>query len=202
MNKDKNNKLIGAIVLNGEQYDGKIEGDIIVGVDGGYEKTPNANVFVGDCDSINSKIDCENKILLNVDKDNTDGEVALKYLLDQKVNKINFYGVTGGRLDHILMNLSLLASCVQSGVKAEAHCNNCDIYMVQDEIELELEKNTVISLVPFTDNVHIISLEGVKWTLSNENLSKFSTRTISNIVTAAKMHLSVDSGLVMVIVNK
>lgn len=191
-----------AVVLNGEKYNGQIIGDIIVAVDGGYDKTERADIFIGDRDSVASNVTCVDNILLNVDKDETDGEYAVKYVISKGAKQINFYGLAGGRFDHILTNLSLMAICLKNGVKATAYCNDCDIYMVSDSLNLNLNKNTIVSLVPFTDSVHIISLEGVKWQIFDENICKDSTRTISNVANGDEIRLCVDNGIVLVVVNK
>ncbi len=145
-NKIINNNTVAAVVLNGETYNGKIAGDIIIGVDGGYDKVCAADLFIGDKDSVVSEIKCNQSILLNVDKDLTDGEFAVDYLIKNGVKNINFYGVAGGRLDHILANLSIMAKCAQNGVKVVAFCNDMDIYMVSDYLQLQLNNNKIISL--------------------------------------------------------
>lgn len=201
-NKIINETTIAAVVLNGEKYDGKVEGDIIIAVDGGFDKTQYADVFIGDKDSVKSEITCKEKILLNVDKDATDGEVAVDYLVSKGVKQINFYGVLGGRIDHILANFAIMAKCVKNGVKAIAYCNDCDIYMINDKLQLNVTKNSIISLSPFTDKVHIISLEGVKWELFDKTIYKDSSMTVSNIASNNTIRLCVDFGIVMLIINK
>ena len=153
---DKN--TIAAVVLNGEKYKGNIIADIIVGVDGGYDNVSHCDIFVGDKDSVKSEVKCDNKILLNVDKDETDGETAINYLLSLGIKNIHFYGVLGGRIDHILSNFGIMAKCVQNHVNVVAYCNDCDIYMVSESLKLDIAENSVVSLSPFTDRVHIISL--------------------------------------------
>lgn len=199
---DNLKNMTAAVVLNGEKYNGQIIGDIIVGVDGGCDKANKVDVFVGDKDSVQKEIHCVEQILLNVEKDETDGEAAVKYLLERECKNINFYGVTGGRLDHILANLSIMALCVQNNCKVVAYSNDCVIYITNNELNLNIPQNTTISLVPFSDKVHIISLEGVKWQIFDEIICKESSRTISNIANKDNIRLCVDFGIVMLIVNK
>ena len=56
------NNTIAAVVLNGESYTGKINADIIVGVDGGYDKTSYCDIFVGDKDSVQGTVSCDKQI--------------------------------------------------------------------------------------------------------------------------------------------
>ncbi len=201
-NFDNLKNKTAAVVLNGEKYNGKIDGDIIVGVDGGCDITERVDIFVGDKDSVQNEVKCRKQILLNVEKDETDGEPAVKYLVEKGCRKINFYGVTGGRLDHILANLSIMALSVQNGCQVVAYCNDCEIYMTNSQLSLKIPQFSTISLVPFTDEVHIISLEGVKWQIFDEIICKNSSRTISNISSSDNIRLCVDFGIVMLIVNK
>lgn len=191
-----------AIVLNGEKYRGEIAADVVAGVDGGYNKAPKSDIFVGDKDSVIGDIRCVEQILLNVDKDETDGEFATRLALENGAKSIDFYGVLGGRIDHILANLGLLYLCCKRNVSAVAHCNDCDIYMVNAHAEIPVKVGATISLSPFTDEVHIMYLKGVRWGLSDDWLQKSSSRTVSNIATDDKISLNVASGAVMVIINK
>ncbi len=201
-NLKANNNTIAAVVLNGERYKGKIIADYIVGVDGGYDKTPYCDIFVGDKDSVQGVISCDKQILLNVEKDESDMEIAVNYLLANEIKNMHFYGVLGGRIDHVLANLGIMAKCVQNGINVVAYCNDCDIYMTSDSLKLAVVENSLISLSPFTDTVHIISLEGVKWELFDCDIYKTSSRTISNVAVKKQIQLNVDFGIVMVIVNK
>ncbi len=201
-NLKANNNTIAAVVLNGERYKGKIIADYIVGVDGGYDKTPYCDIFVGDKDSVQGIISCDKQILLNVEKDESDMEIAVNYLLANEIKNMHFYGVLGGRIDHVLANLGIMAKCVQNGINVVAYCNDCDIYMTSDSLKLAVVENSLISLSPFTDTVHIISLEGVKWELFDCDIYKTSSRTISNVAVKKQIQLNVDFGIVMVIVNK
>ncbi len=201
-NLKADNNTIAAVVLNGERYKGKIIADYIVGVDGGYDKTPYCDIFVGDKDSVRGFVSCDKQILLNVEKDESDMETAVNYLLANEIKNMHFYGVLGGRIDHVLANLGIMAKCVQNGINVVAYCNDCDIYMTSDSLKLAVVENSLISLSPFTDTVHIISLEGVKWELFDCDIYKTSSRTISNVAVKKQIQLNVDFGIVMVIVNK
>ena len=156
----------------GEKYNGKLTAILLSALMDGCDKTERVDIFVGDKDSVRNEIKCKNQILLNVEKDETDGEAAVKYLVEKGCRKINFYGVTGGRIDHILANLSIMALSVQNGCQVVAYCNDCEIYMTNSQLSLKIPQFSTISLVPFTDEVHIISLESVKWQIFDEIICK------------------------------
>lgn len=194
--------MIGAIVLNGEAYKGEIQGDIVVAADGGYNNASYADVFIGDKDSVSVDLTCNQQILLNVDKDMTDGEFCVDYLLNKNVDCINFYGVNGGRIDHILANFALMARAAEKGIKTIAYCNDFTAYMTCKDLSFETNVGRVISMSTFSDISHIISTEGLKWKLCDEDIFKTSSRTISNVAIASKIEIKISNGMILVIENK
>lgn len=195
--------MVGVIVLNGERYKGNIEGDFIIATDGGYDKiSTHCDLVVGDMDSITRKIDNIPYIKLDRDKDLTDGEFAVNLLVEKGVDTIIFYGINGGRLDHILANIGLMSRALKKGIRVICECNDFTGYMINDSLDIPIQKNLTLSLAPFTDSVHIISMIGVKWELENTTIYKDSSLTISNLTTSDRFSLKIDRGEVFVIINK
>lgn len=199
----------GALVLNGEYYYGDIEGDVVVCCDGGYDKSDRCDVLIGDMDSIRSLVgekDLKAKgidvINLERDKDFTDGEAGLKYLLDRAVKEINIYGLDGGRLDHIIGNIGLMSFALENGAdKVVAKCNNFTAYMIDKPTEISVEKGAIISISPFTDYVHIIKTKGLKYAINDKVLKKNSSLSYSNLSTEKEVAIGVERGQCLVIVN-
>jgi thiamine pyrophosphokinase len=80
--------------------------DYFVAVDGGYDlltkKKIECDLFVGDCDSINTdEIVAKKKIILDPIKDETDFAYARRVINDEfPAAEVTVIGGTGGRLDH------------------------------------------------------------------------------------------------------
>lgn len=201
--------MTGALVLNGEYYYGDIEGDIVVCCDGGYDKSDRCDVLIGDMDSIRSFVgekDLKAKgievINLERDKDFTDGEAGLKYLIDKGVKEIMIYGLDGGRLDHIIGNIGLMSFALENGAKSiVAKCNNFTAYMLDKPAEINVEIGTTISISPFTDYVHIIKTKGLKYAINDGVLKKNSSLSYSNLSTEKVVAIGVERGQCLVIVN-
>lgn len=201
--------MTGALVLNGEYYYGDIEGDIVVCCDGGYDKSDRCDVLIGDMDSIRSFVgekDLKAKgievINLERDKDFTDGEAGLKYLIDKSVKEIMIYGLDGGRLDHIIGNIGLMSFALENGAKSVvAKCNNFTAYMLDKPAEINVEIGTTISISPFTDYVHIIKTKGLKYAINDGVLKKNSSLSYSNLSTEKVVAIGVERGQCLVIVN-
>ena len=86
--------------------------DFVICADGGLRHIENldikADVAIGDFDS--ADIDEEiTHYVFPVDKDYTDGELAVNYAVENGYDDILLIAMTGQRLDHTLSNFFLLA---------------------------------------------------------------------------------------------
>lgn len=201
--------MTGALVLNGEYYYGDIEGDIVVCCDGGFDKSDRCDVLIGDMDSIRSlvaekELNAKGIEVVNLDRDKdfTDGEAGLNYLLDKGVKDITIYGLDGGRLDHIIGNIGLMSFALENGANSVvARCNNFTAYMLDKPAEINVEIGTTISISPFTDYVHIIKTKGLKYAINDGVLKKNSSLSYSNLSTEKVVAIGVERGQCLVIVN-
>lgn len=201
--------MTGALVLNGEYYYGDIEGNIVVCCDGGFDKSDRCDVLIGDMDSIRSlvaekELNAKGIEVVNLDRDKdfTDGEAGLNYLLDKGVKDITIYGLDGGRLDHIIGNIGLMSYALEKGANSVvARCNNFTAYMLDKPTEINVEIGTTISISPFTDYVHIIKTKGLKYAINDGILKKNSSLSYSNLSTEKVVAIGVERGQCLVIVN-
>lgn len=201
--------MTGALVLNGEYYYGDIEGDIVVCCDGGFDKSDRCDVLIGDMDSIRSlvaekELNAKGIEVVNLDRDKdfTDGEAGLKYLIEKGVKDILIYGLDGGRLDHIIGNIGLMSFALENGANSVvARCNNFTAYMLDKPTEINVEIGTTISISPFTDYVHIIKTKGLKYAINDGILKKNSSLSYSNLSTEKVVAIGVERGQCLVIVN-
>lgn len=201
--------MTGALVLNGEYYYGDIEGDIVVCCDGGFDKSDRCDVLIGDMDSIRSlvaekELNAKGIEVVNLDRDKdfTDGEAGLNYLLDKGVKDITIYGLDGGRLDHIIGNIGLMSYALEKGANSVvARCNNFTAYMLDKPTEINVEIGSTISISPFTDYVHIIKTKGLKYAINDGILKKNSSLSYSNLSTEKVVAIGVERGQCLVIVN-
>lgn len=201
--------MTGALVLNGEYYYGDIEGNIVVCCDGGFDKSDRCDVLIGDMDSIRSlvaekELNAKGIEVVNLDRDKdfTDGEAGLKYLIEKGVKDILIYGLDGGRLDHIIGNIGLMSYALEKGANSVvARCNNFTAYMLDKPTEINVEIGTTVSISPFTDYVHIIKTKGLKYAINDGILKKNSSLSYSNLSTEKVVAIGVERGQCLVIVN-
>ena len=104
----------------GKEFPEISDGDYVIAADKGVEilnchgLTP--DLTVGDFDS-SSYVPEKNVIVLPVEKDVTDTHAAVDIALEKGAEEIVIYGGMGGRPDHTLANISLIASLVKKGIK-------------------------------------------------------------------------------------
>jgi thiamine pyrophosphokinase len=163
----------------------------------------------GDFDSITNDERAELKALLpnlsieSAEKDQTDTEIALDWALEQKIAKIQIFGATGGRIDHMLGNIQLLVK------STTAHAmSKIEIIDRQNRITLfrpgtyTIEKQIgwrYISFIPMSHEVNGITLEGFKYPLKNCHIRIGSTLCISNELTHELGTFSFNEGILLMI---
>ncbi len=185
--------------------------DIIVCADGGLRHADRLSlpprVILGDMDSIEqnrlqelgSEVD-----ILNYpsDKNETDLELALKWVEDNGCQQALVAGISGGRMDHTLANIHLMAG-------KQWHFELCFwergqyAWVINDgqTVSLNPYQGYTLSLLPLTELVSGIVTKGLKFPLNNEQLEFGTTRGISNVVMADYASVSIDTGKLLLVVT-
>ena len=198
----------GLIFLNGDPPSDEILKTIdynayIICADGAYNYlAPYAepDVLLGDFDSINSTPKGRAVKRFPVDKDYTDGHLAVLEAVGN-ADEVEIFGAFGGRPDHEYANYALLALAHSKGIKAVIR-GKYDIYYVSGDFETVTEKNITVSIVPYTDTAHILSSEGLKFSADGLILNKLHLIGMSNTALSDRVRLSVDDGGVLVFVQR
>ncbi|GAB3067635.1 thiamine diphosphokinase [Virgibacillus ainsalahensis] len=209
-----------AIVGNGPEeyhpdfkvYKDKI--DIWISADGGALSLMKNHIpiefAVGDFDSVNE----EEKMLIQnyverfdeypSEKDETDLEIALLKAFELQPDSIYLFGVTGGRLDHQLVNIQLLYSIVTKGFQGI-------IIDKSNFVELTLpgeyqihhdEEYPNISFIPYSEHVFGLSLSGFKYSLLNQDISWGTTLCISNKLISNNGTFSYERGILLLVKSR
>jgi len=186
-----------AIVLNYD-FNRKIEQDFIIAADGGYNKAVDKGyrpqVVVGDLDSAKNIADGVEIIKFNKNKDQTDGELAIKYAISAGFRKLYIYGASGGRMDHVLYNMRLIAIAAVMGVKCVICGDDFDAYYANSTFELDVSQGDLISIVPYQEKVHILSTEGLGYEINDAEFDMFNTIGVSNYAVDSKIVIKIDKG--------
>ncbi len=180
--------------------------DYIICADGGYDIAKKAeitpDIVIGDFDSSVSKVDNKlKKIILPVEKDDTDSIYCIKYGISKGYKEFLILGATGSRADHFYANLSLLKFAFNNGCIAVLKDSKTDIYYTESSLKLHCNSCTA-SVFPFGCSEATVSLEGFKYLADKLVMTADFPIGTSNIATADTSVVTVHSGGVLVIVNR
>lgn len=132
-------------------------------------------------------------------KRDTDAALALRRLRDH--DEILFLGPGGGRLDHALANLHLLA---QASTWARARSIDIDarVWVATPErpLELDLVRGTLVSILPLDAVCEGITYESLDYRLDGARMDVGDPYGVSNVAGAPPQRVSVARGRLFVIV--
>jgi thiamine pyrophosphokinase len=132
-------------------------------------------------------------------KNETDTQLALEYAFDAVPDEIYVFGAFGTRIDHTLANVSLLALGVKKGIQVKFIDEWCETFVVDGESTIEGESGQTVSLLPLSDTVTGITIEGFEYPLNDGMMEIGIPYGVSNRLIAARGVISVKSGHLLVI---
>jgi thiamine pyrophosphokinase len=206
-----------AVIIAGGQTEG--EGwqrwvradDWIIGADGGAARALAwglvPDLVIGDMDSLpESARSClEARGCRFVEhpraKDQTDLELALQFAVEEGAREIVVMGALGGRIDHTLANVLLLALPSLTGVSIRLAEGEQEALLARsgETIRLEGAPGELVSLLPLGGDAHGISTQGLAWALHGDTLHFGSSRGVSNEMTSTEARVQVGEGRLLVV---
>ncbi|MYH95415.1 MAG: thiamine diphosphokinase [Acidimicrobiia bacterium] len=133
------------------------------------------------------------------DKDQTDLELALE-LAARLADRVIVIGASGGRLDHLMGNLAVMASPQWSGVDIEAWLGQAQAVVVHHHRVLDVEPDTTVSLFALGGPARVTTT-GLAWPLNDEILDPLTSRGVSNRATDPSPSVSVSEGVVLAVIS-
>ncbi len=175
------------------------KGDLIIAADGGLNAvnalSVKPDIIIGDFDSL-GYIPANSEVYPR-EKDFTDMSLAVKRALSLGADEIRIYGGLGGRLDHTLANIQLLAGL------------NVRAYLIGSEITVTALKNgtltfhgghcgVTLSVFAYGGSA-VVTERGTKYTTDRLTISDTEPRGISNEFTNSELSVTVHEGTAIVI---
>jgi thiamine pyrophosphokinase len=137
------------------------------------------------------------------DKDATDLELALVAACREGARRIVVVGGAGGRLDHFLGNVSVLASPRFAAVDVEAMLGDDRVWIARGghpPVKFVAAPDAIVTLLPAGGDAIGITTKGLAYPLHAEDLPAGTTRGVSNVVTGAgDVSVGLRSGTLLVI---
>jgi len=177
--------------------------DVTIAADGGANRAIaigiHPNIIIGDFDSVTQQtrqLLCDCRWIHKPNQETCDLEKALVLCQEEEVTNLKVVGLAGGRLDHTLSNLSVLARydhCFQMDLFTET----ADVFIVRNMLSLPGFPGQLVSLIPM-GTVEGVETQGLKFPLRGESLAFGMREGASNKVIENHFSVLVSSGVLIV----
>lgn len=178
----------------------------VICADSGYKHAKKLkikpDVIVGDFDSYSGKLPQDCEIIRTVpEKDDTDTLMAVKIAIERGCDVIYLYGALGGaRFDHAFANIQTMLYAREHGTELTL-IGNERVYLqgAGSRSYPSSDGDAYFSVFALTETVKIRELRGVKYPLRDYEMKQSFPIGVSNEITDSAAHLTIESGLVLVI---
>jgi thiamine pyrophosphokinase len=184
-------------------------GATIIAADGGLDRAAalgvDVDVLVGDLDSVApaalARAEAAGVRIVRhpVAKDATDLELALDEAVALGARRALVVASAGGRLDHLLASLLLLASARYASLVVDALVGDALVHVVRGTRTLGASVGDLVTLLPLGGAATGVTTSGLEYPLHGETLEPGSTRGVSNVFSTDHARVTVTSGVLLAI---
>lgn len=155
-----------------------------------------ADAVLGDFDSFDREQVCAEQVqVFPVRKDYTDSEIALMHALELGYTDITLLGALGGRIDHALGNIHLLAYAAQRGAQATIIDGDTQLWYSEDSVCINGKPGDLLSVIPLVQGGSYTT-DGLEYPLMHQPLPLTG---ISNVFTADFARICAENAKYLVI---
>lgn len=201
--------LVGASEFSSEQFsarNGAGAFDAVIAVDGGFASLAAVgcapDLAIGDFDSLGYVPEGVEVLAFPPEKDASDMELALGEAVARGADAVEVYGALGGRLDHTLANLQLLASFAERGLTVtavgERERERIAFLVGPGELRLPALPCGIVSVFSLTDVSTGVVEEGLKYGLDGVALTNRTSWGLSNEFIGTPARIALESGTLAV----
>ena len=206
--------IVGASPCIGIKKDGfrPEEGDYVIAADGGLRHLQAAGVkpdmVVGDFDTLGYEPDHDNVVRLQREKDWTDTFVSMEKGVELGYETFVFFGCLGGKLEHTIANLQHLSWLSQRGLTGWMTDGRVWLTAVTGDgaksgvLTLPARDRGMVSVFSMSDAAGGVSLQGLKYTLWDHELSGSFPLGVSNEFVGEKAEIRVRKGTLLVVIEE
>ena len=181
-------------------------GDFVIAADCGYRHLKQlgreADLLLGDFDSLESIPEHPNVVRLPVEKDDTDTMYAVRVGLEKGYTRFIIHGALGGeRFDHTVANIQTLLFLTMRGAKGRLLGGDGTVITAlhNDVLCLSEEHKGYLSVFSVGDRAEGVTLSGVKYPLENSSMTNDFPLGVSNEFTGVPAEIQVKQGTLLVI---
>ncbi len=177
--------------------------DLIIAADAGYDRlislqiTP--DLTVGDFDSRGRAPEEGPVVKLPRIKDDTDLGAAVKIGLERGFLDFRIFGGTGGRFDHTMANIQLLAHIAEEGGRGFLYGKGMVMTVIHNgAISLGPAESGTVSVFSLSDRSEGVNISGLFYELKDGVLTNTFSLGVSNEFIGEKAGISVRKGFLLV----
>jgi len=158
------------------------------------------DLLIGDFDTLKKIPDNVEAIRHPSEKNESDLELAVEEAIRRGFNCFYIYGCLGGRLDHSLASIAVLASISRRGMTGWLIGVNEVITAVTDsKITLDSHESGFVSIFPAGETAKGVTLTGLKYPLCNAVLTCVNSLGLSNEFMGVEAVVEVRDGTLIII---
>lgn len=133
------------------------------------------------------------------DKDRTDLAIAMDVAMRHQPRAITVVGGHGGRLDHLMANVGLLAADTYASTHVTAHMGPATITVIRYDAALNGRPGSLVSLLAVHGPAIGVTSHGLRFPLRDATLEPGSSQGVSNEFVGPRASVRVDGGVLLAI---
>ncbi|MBW3605808.1 MAG: thiamine diphosphokinase [Actinobacteria bacterium] len=199
------------VVVGGDPVDRAMAGelptfDYVIAADSGLHAAQRlglrADLLIGDLDSVDREL--ADGLGVKIErhpraKDQTDIVLALERACDAAADRVVVVSGGGGRLDHALANVLVLASPRYAHLQVRAHVGRARVDVVWSQLTMTGDPGAVVSLFAVDGPAIGVTTDGLRYHLDDAVLESLSSRGVSNEFVGGPASVAVADGTLLVV---
>lgn len=182
----------------------KTDCDLVIAADGGYDylkkSVIEADILIGDFDSITAVPDGKEIIRHPVEKDDTDSFLAYKLGLEKGYRTFVVLGGIGGRLDHTIANIQMLCNMAKNHSRGFLVGDGTVISVIDNSaIRFTKDNNGNFGVFAHNTSANGVTIKGAKYNLQNSTITPEYPVGVSNEFIGTEASVSVTDGQLLLI---
>lgn len=181
--------------------------DYVIAADAGFKALERCHIridmAVGDFDTLDFVPEHPNVVVLEREKDTTDTQSAVREGVKMGYKNFHIYGGTGGRADHTIANMQLLAELSQCGMRGLLFGKDYVMTaLTGGTIEFPETASGYVSVFSHSCKTEGVYLRGLKYELADAVLTNTNPLGVSNEFTGKKSSISAADGTLLIVLPK
>jgi len=132
-------------------------------------------------------------------KDATDLELALDEAVALGARRVLVVASAGGRLDHLLGSLLVLAAERYDALELDALVGEALVHVVRGERTMHGAPGELLTLLPLGGPATDVTTDGLEYPLRGETLAPGTTRGVSNVFVEREARVALERGVLLAI---